>query len=216
MDPCQHSEFEGIGLANLKRAGYLDIVDFQEIPSYQYLARLAEERLTIDFAFIDGSHLFDYVFVDFFLIDKLLRPGGIVILDDLSWPSVRSVCRYVLSNLRYQCIGPQSQGLPERTALRNAASRVHKEGIGPLLRAPLRHIIAPAWRILMWRAGQLVNAPVRYFPGSRSSLMDSQLNLPYHSNYVALQKLADGYWTRHERPLSSTVFLVDVDLPTDH
>jgi predicted O-methyltransferase YrrM len=216
MDPYQHSEFEGIGLANLKRAGYLDIIDFQEAPSYQYLARLTEERLTIDFAFIDGSHVFDYVFVDFFLIDKLLRPGGIVIVDDLSWPSVRSVCRYVLSNLRYQCIGPKSQGLSERTALRNAATRVRQHGIGPLLRAPLRHIIAPAWRILMWRVGQLVKAPVRHIPGSRISLTDSQLNLPYHSNYVALQKLADGYWTRHERPLSSTTFLVDVDLPTDH
>jgi predicted O-methyltransferase YrrM len=35
MDPYQYSEFEGIGLANLKRAGYLDIIDFQETPSYQ-------------------------------------------------------------------------------------------------------------------------------------------------------------------------------------
>jgi predicted O-methyltransferase YrrM len=31
MDPYQHSEWEGIGLANLKRAGYLDIVDFHEL-----------------------------------------------------------------------------------------------------------------------------------------------------------------------------------------
>jgi predicted O-methyltransferase YrrM len=216
MDPYQYSEFEGIGLANLERAGYLDIIDFQETPSYQYLARLTKECVAIDFAFIDGRHLFDYVFVDFFLIDKLLRPGGVVILDDLSWPSVRSVCRYVLSNLRYQCIGPQSPELPERKAWRNAASRVGQHGIGPLLQAPLRQVLTPTWRMLMWRVGQLGNVPLRRIAASRISLTDSQLNLPYNSNYVALQKLADGYWRHHERPLDTTVTLVDVDLPTDH
>jgi predicted O-methyltransferase YrrM len=65
MDPYQHSEFEGIGLANLERAGYLDIIDFHETASYQYLARLSEEALAVDFAFIDGMHLFDYALVDF-------------------------------------------------------------------------------------------------------------------------------------------------------
>jgi predicted O-methyltransferase YrrM len=52
MDPYQHSEFEGIGVANLKRAGYLDLIDFREVPSYQCLSRLTEEHVTIDFAFI--------------------------------------------------------------------------------------------------------------------------------------------------------------------
>jgi predicted O-methyltransferase YrrM len=215
MDPYQHSEWEGIGLANLRRAGYLDIADFHEAPSYQYLSRLAEEALKIDFAFIDGHHVFDYVFVDFFLIDKLLRPGGVVILDDLSWPPVRSVCRYVLANLRYKCIGPQMRELPERTAWRKVMSGVRQDGMSQLLRAPLRRIFRPAGRMLMWRVGQLVNAPLRRIPGSTTSLTDSRLNLPYYSNYVALQKLADGYWTHHERPIPSTVTLVDVHLPTD-
>jgi len=35
--------------------------------------------VTVDFAFIDGNHVFEYVLVDFFLIDKLLRPGGAII-----------------------------------------------------------------------------------------------------------------------------------------
>lgn len=95
IDPHQHSMWEGIGLNNLRRAGYLDIVDFNEAFSYEYLSHLTENHVTIDLAFIDGNHMFDYVLVDFFLIDKLLRPGGIVIMDDLSYPSIRSVCRYV-------------------------------------------------------------------------------------------------------------------------
>ena len=79
MDPYQHTEWEGIGLANLRRAGYLYIVDFHEVASHQCLSRLTEERVTVDFAFIDGNHVFEYVLVDFFLIDKLLRPGGAII-----------------------------------------------------------------------------------------------------------------------------------------
>ena len=81
------------------------LVDFYEVPSYLGLSRLIEERATIDFVFVDGAHTFDYVLVDVFLIDKLLRPGGIIILDDLLYPSIRIVCRYVLLNLRYKCAG---------------------------------------------------------------------------------------------------------------
>jgi predicted O-methyltransferase YrrM len=176
IDPYQHSVWEDVGLANLRRAGYADIIDFHEVFSYQYLSRLTEERVTIDFAFIDGAHTFDYVLVDFFLIDKLLRPGGIVILDDLLYPSIRSVCQYVLSNLHYKCIGPKLGELPEQVRWRRLVSRVRQHGIGPLLKTPLSRIFVP-----------------------KISLTDSQLNLPAYSNYVALQKLRedDRHWTHH-------------------
>ena len=82
------SGWEGVGLTNIRRAGYSDIVDFHDVPSYQYLAQLSAEHATIDFAFIDGAHNFDYVLVDVFLIDKLLKRGGIIILDDVSYPSI--------------------------------------------------------------------------------------------------------------------------------
>jgi predicted O-methyltransferase YrrM len=133
IDPYQYDIFEGIGLANLRRAGYDDIIEFHEIVSYQYLARLTEERVRIDFAFIDGQHTFDYVLVDFFLIDKLLRTGGIIVFDDLTHPSVRSVCRYVLLNLRYKCVGPLPSPIP---ALRKLAAGVSAN-------TPLRRIVKP-------------------------------------------------------------------------
>jgi hypothetical protein len=117
------------------------MIDFHEVPSYQYLARLAEARTKIDFAFVDGGHTFDYVLVDFFLIDKLLKPGGVIVLDDLSYPSIRSVCRYVLSNLRYRCTGPRSQARPEWKTL---VSRVSSK-------APLRRILAPTISLPDWR-----------------------------------------------------------------
>jgi len=37
IDPYQHSDLsEGIGLANLRRAGYAEMIDFYEVFSYQY------------------------------------------------------------------------------------------------------------------------------------------------------------------------------------
>jgi hypothetical protein len=128
------SGWEGIGLANLRRAGYIDLVEFYEVPSYQGLSRLIEERATIDFAFVDGAHTFDYVLVDVFLIDKLLRPGGIIILDDLLYPSIRSVCRYVLLSLRYKCAGPKTPDMLAWRRLRSVGAKICRGGAFELAR----------------------------------------------------------------------------------
>lgn len=42
-------------------------------------------RPVFDFAFIDGSHAWESDGLAFFLIDKLLKPGGWMLFDDLSW-----------------------------------------------------------------------------------------------------------------------------------
>jgi hypothetical protein len=54
-------------------------------------------------------------------------------------------------------------------------------------------VLAPAWRILLRRADNLVNASLRRIFPSKMLSSDSQLNLPDSANYVALQKLAEGY-----------------------
>lgn len=38
-----------------------------------------------DFCFIDGAHTWEDDGLAFFLVDKLLRPGGWILFDDLSW-----------------------------------------------------------------------------------------------------------------------------------
>jgi hypothetical protein len=108
-------------------------------------------------------------------------------------------------------IGPQSRELQEQAAAwRKVVSRARQCGIGALQRASLSRILAPSWRMLVGRVNKLV--PLHRIFVSTASLADSQLNLPGYSNYVALQKLAHGYWTHQERPLTSTVTLVDVRL----
>lgn len=126
IDPCQKLPqgnvqfgWEGIGLANLKRAGYSDLVEFHGVPSFQSLPALYAKGEKVDFAFIDGQHTFDYVLVDFFLVDKILKVGGIVVFDDMGYPSIRKVARYVLTNLPYRSLnGSQTSATPKVFSLR--------------------------------------------------------------------------------------------------
>ena len=104
IDPNQHTQWEGIGIENLKRAGYKNMVEFYEEPSHSVLPKLADQKLRVDFAFIDGMHLFDYVLVDFFYLDKLLNVGGVLIIDDVWMRSLRKARDYILTNRKYRIL----------------------------------------------------------------------------------------------------------------
>ena len=52
-----------------------------------------------DAAFVDGSHLFDGAFVDIFYTSRLVRPGGLIVLDDLWMPAVEQAVGFFTSNL---------------------------------------------------------------------------------------------------------------------
>ncbi|CAM5268136.1 class I SAM-dependent methyltransferase [Streptomyces fumanus] len=59
--------------------------DFAELvtePSQRCLAPPADAGVTADAAFVDGSHHFHNVFVDLHFLGEIVRPGGIVLLDD--------------------------------------------------------------------------------------------------------------------------------------
>ena len=110
VDPNQlqssptHDCYEGIGLQNLRKAGYEHMVEFHDSPSYLALPSLIREGVKVDFAFIDGWHTFDFASVDFFFVDLLLRPGGVVVLDDTDFPSVWKLAKYIVTNRAYKVI----------------------------------------------------------------------------------------------------------------
>lgn len=115
IDPKQlePNRWQGVGLENLKRAGYGAMVEFYPLPSHQALPQLDARGVKVDFAFIDGWHVFDYALLDFFYIDRLLRVGGVVALDDAWLPGVRKVCRYIVTNRSYRvlsAVGGTSKG----------------------------------------------------------------------------------------------------------
>lgn len=105
IDPYQNhadAAWKGLGINNLRLAGYEKQVRFMEKPSHLALPQLIEENLSIDFGFIDGYHTFDHTLLDFFYIDQLLKVGGIVVFDDTNWQSIRKVCSFVLKNRDYE------------------------------------------------------------------------------------------------------------------
>ena len=60
----------------------------------------------MQFAFIDGWHTFDYTFIDFFYIDRILDVGGVVVFDDTNdYLAVRKVVRYALTHRAYSFYG---------------------------------------------------------------------------------------------------------------
>lgn len=125
IDPAQNAEayWRGAGLANLRRAGFGDFVEFVEKPSQIALPELVAAGRKFDFAFIDGEHTFDHVLVDFFFVDQLLNVGGVVVLDDAGWPSIRRVARFAVTNRAYAVIdhvGSEDRRRPEHLAAETA------------------------------------------------------------------------------------------------
>jgi predicted O-methyltransferase YrrM len=80
--------------ALLERAGLGHRVDlvYEETSYTWFLQRVLREQLRddrieplYDFAFLDGAHLWDPDALAFSLLDRLLRPGGWILVDDLDW-----------------------------------------------------------------------------------------------------------------------------------
>ena len=104
IDPGQVANWDCIGVHHLRQAGYENLFELREQPSFRALPQLLEEGTQVDFAFVDGEHTFDFVLLDFFYIDRLLRLGGVVAFDDTHIPSIRRVCRFVATNRHYRVL----------------------------------------------------------------------------------------------------------------
>jgi predicted O-methyltransferase YrrM len=102
IDPNQSTQFRGIGINHLRLAGFGDLVELHELPSHRVLPQLEASGITVEFAFIDGWHTFDYALTDFFHVDRVLAEGGIVVFDDAFFPGVHQACRYVATNRSYR------------------------------------------------------------------------------------------------------------------
>lgn len=112
LDPFEKQTWHGIGLQQTARFCASQAV-FTWVPeaSIDVLTRMSQSGERIDFAFIDGNHRYDNVLIDFFLIDQILRVGGIVALDDRWMPSVRTVCSFVETNRAYRIVPHKARNM---------------------------------------------------------------------------------------------------------
>jgi predicted O-methyltransferase YrrM len=104
LDPVESTKWYGIGLKSAEIAGLAHLLDHYELPSQKALPKLLERGIKIQFAFIDGNHLFDQTILEWYYIDKMLDIGGIVVFDDWWMPGVRSATNFVETNHDYQVV----------------------------------------------------------------------------------------------------------------
>ncbi|MDI6788820.1 MAG: class I SAM-dependent methyltransferase [Planctomycetota bacterium] len=155
IDPYQFSGlWKGMGLNNLKEAGYKDIIEFHEQTSQLVLPQLESQGRKVDFAFVDGWHTFDHTLVDFFYIDRLLRVGGVVVLHDAGWPSIRKVCRYIVTNRSYSVFRCFKSRLEPRLSLKRRILQwmSHKSEI-------IRRLLKPEFIMPDSELGLVPNSP---------------------------------------------------------
>ncbi len=99
---AHQDQFRDCGWQAVVAAGLSEICSLVSERSQLALPRLVAEGFVADAAFVDGSHVFHNVFVDLFFLQELVRPGGLVILDDCRWPSVATAVRYFELNAGWE------------------------------------------------------------------------------------------------------------------
>jgi predicted O-methyltransferase YrrM len=127
LDPHQQTRFAGCGLQVLEDAGVARLVELHEEESQLALPRLVAEGRHLDLAFVDGDHRFDGVFLDLVYLGRLVRPGGVVFVDDHQLPAVVRAVSFFLTNLGWT-VEESSSSDPEHNwvVVRTAAPPVER------------------------------------------------------------------------------------------
>jgi predicted O-methyltransferase YrrM len=102
IDKFEVTEWGGYGLDLIKQAGYEKDLTFIEEYCYAVLPRLVASGEKFDFAYLDSTKLLDWLLVDFFYLDKMLKIGGIVVFDDVPYPAIRKLMRYIVQYPSYR------------------------------------------------------------------------------------------------------------------
>lgn len=104
---AMHTAIDPFQVTGLWRASGLRVVAdeghascFRHLEEFSCFAlpRLAAANESFDFIYVDGSHRFEDVFIDFYYASKILRVGGIVLFDDCIDRHVRKVIDFIHSN----------------------------------------------------------------------------------------------------------------------
>ena len=75
----------------------------------RYLEGLSHDLLPgitdqLDLALVDGAHSFPYPVVDYHYVSRLLRPGGLLLLDDVPIPAVGILFRFLSSEPAWRLV----------------------------------------------------------------------------------------------------------------
>lgn len=99
LDPNQATRFADCGLQALEDAGVRRLVDHYAHVSEIVLPQFLEEGRCFDFGFVDGNHRFEHVFLDLFYLGRLVRRGGIIMLDDYGVQGIKRAVAFYVNNM---------------------------------------------------------------------------------------------------------------------
>lgn len=99
VDPTEHDRWGDAGLRLVREAGLDGVVEHVPEESQVALPRWMSEGRQFDLAFIDGDHRFDPCFLDIYYALRLVRMGGLIVVDDMWMPSVRTAVAFFHANL---------------------------------------------------------------------------------------------------------------------
>jgi predicted O-methyltransferase YrrM len=141
IDPFQEKYFHNAAIRAVREAGALELIDFYAEPSQIVLPRMVSGGRRFDLAFIDGDHRFEAAFIDFYFIDQLLRPGGIVIFDDLGMDGVFLTCAFAEKNHHYI---PKQEYISESLARHWSRRRDRRSGryVRPAIRVYQKPLVS--------------------------------------------------------------------------
>jgi len=99
IDPFYKTEWDSsIGMKNIKRLGFTNLLTYYNDYSYNVLPQLKKKGLKLDFAFIDGDHKYDSIFVDYYYIDLMLKKKGFILFDDAWMRTTQLVASFIRTN----------------------------------------------------------------------------------------------------------------------
>jgi len=94
----------------LERCELNNVKIYTEYQSYTWrLMHMLENKnnYQFDLVFIDGGHTWDDTGFAFFLVDRLLSPGGWIVFDDYSWSISKSPMEMTLKRKRLHSLFPK-------------------------------------------------------------------------------------------------------------
>jgi predicted O-methyltransferase YrrM len=98
IDPAQSKYSDDTGRLLLENAGLRGYVEVIEAYSSQAMPWLVAEGRRFQMAYIDGSHQFEDVLMDFVFTHEMLEVGGIILFDDSTDSHVAKVLRFLEAN----------------------------------------------------------------------------------------------------------------------
>jgi predicted O-methyltransferase YrrM len=97
IDPFQ-ADLDDAGLNQIACDGLATHFRHLREPSLSALPRLLAEGERFQLVYVDGSHLYEDVFIDAFYGIRLLDKDGVIAFDDSTWPDVAKVISFIERN----------------------------------------------------------------------------------------------------------------------